>query len=108
AVSSVHPTDTFVPPGTLPRASLPHPETWHVRPGRPYDGPPAPLVLKPRHGSWGRHVTLCETDDALRRELRAVREEPWFRQHGALVQELVPPTGSDLRLRRGGGQRVRR
>jgi len=45
-----------------------------------------------------RHVTLCETDDALRSELRAVSDEPWFRQHGALVQELVPPTGSDLRL----------
>src|SRR5262245_61089379 len=74
----------------LRRAGLPHPETWHVRPGRPYDGPPAPLVLKPRHGSWGRHVTLCETDDDLRAELRRVDEEPWFRQHGALVQELVP------------------
>ena len=82
----------------LQRAGLPHPETWHVRPGRPYDGPPAPLVLKPRHGSWGRHVTLCDTDDALRSELRRVQDEPWFRQHGALVQELVPPTGSDLRL----------
>jgi len=82
----------------LRRAGLPHPETWHVRPGRSYDGPPAPLVLKPRHGSWGRHVILCETDEALRAELRRVRDEPWFRQHGALVQELVPPTGSDLRL----------
>jgi len=90
----------------LRRASLPHPETWHVRPGRPYDGPPAPLVLKPRHGSWGRHVTLCETDDALRSELRAVRDESWFRQHGALVQELVPPTGSDLRLVVAGGKVV--
>jgi len=90
----------------LRRAGLPHPETWHVRQGRPYDGPPAPLVLKPRHGSWGRHVTLCESDDALRNELRAVRDEPWFRQHGALVQELVPPTGSDLRLVFAGGKVV--
>jgi len=90
----------------LRRAGLTHPETWHVRPGRPYDGPPAPLVLKPRHGSWGRHVTLCETDEALRSELRAVRDESWFRQHGALVQELVPPTGSDLRLVVAGGKVV--
>lgn len=82
----------------LRRAGLPHPETWHVRPGRSYNGPPAPVVLKPRHGSWGRHVTLCETDVALRGELWRVRDEPWFRQHGALVQELVPPTGRDLRL----------
>jgi RimK family alpha-L-glutamate ligase len=90
----------------LRRAGLPHPETWHVRPGRPYDGPPAPLVLKPRHGSWGRHVTLCETGDALRAELRQVRDEPWFRQHGALVQELVPPIGSDVRLVVAGGKVV--
>ncbi|HEY7178971.1 MAG TPA: ATP-grasp domain-containing protein [Gaiella sp.] len=82
----------------LRRAGLPHPETWHIRPGRPYDGPPAPLVLKPRHGSWGRHVTLCETNDAVRAELWRLRDEPWFRRHGVLVQELVPPTGSDLRL----------
>jgi len=90
----------------LRRSGLPHPETWHVRPGRPYDGPPAPLVLKPRHGSWGRHVVLCETAAALREELRRVHDEPWFRQHGALVQELVPPTGSDLRLVVVGGKVV--
>ena len=77
-----------------------------MRPGRPYDGPPAPLVLKPRHGSWGRHVVLCETAAALREELRRVHDEPWFRQHGALVQELVPPTGSDLRLVVAGGKVV--
>ncbi len=90
----------------LRRSGLPHPETWHVRPGRPYDGPPAPLVLKPRHGSWGRHVVLCETAAALREELRRVHDEPWFRQHGALVQELVPPTRSDLRLVVAGGKVV--
>lgn len=90
----------------LRRAGLPHPETWHVRPGQSYDGPPAPLVLKPRHGSWGRHVTLCETDHVLRSELRRVSDEPWFRQHGALVQELVPPTGSDLRVVVAGGKVV--
>jgi glutathione synthase/RimK-type ligase-like ATP-grasp enzyme len=43
-------------------------------------------------------VTLCETNDAVRAELWRLRDEPWFRRHGVLVQELVPPTGSDLRL----------
>ena len=56
------------------------------------------MVLKPRYGSWGRHVILCATDDALRDALDRVREEPWFLEHGALVQQLVPPTGNDLRL----------
>jgi [lysine-biosynthesis-protein LysW]--L-2-aminoadipate ligase len=90
----------------LRRTGVPHPETWHVRPGRPYDGPPAPLVLKPRHGSWGRHVTLCETDEEVRAELRRVRDEPWYRRHGALVQELVPPAGRDVRLVVAGGEVV--
>jgi RimK family alpha-L-glutamate ligase len=87
----------------LGRAGLPHPQTWHVRGDRAFDNPAAPVVLKPRHGSWGRNVTLCQTDCALETELRRIRDEPWFQQHGAIVQELVPPTGSDLRLLVAGG-----
>ena len=82
----------------LRRSGLPHPRTRHIRGDRPYEPLAPPLVLKPRHGSWGRHVTLCETDDALAVALDRARDEPWYVEHGALVQELVPPTGSDLRL----------
>ena len=47
------------------------------------------------------------TTDALAALLAALPQEPWYRAHGALVQELVPPLGFDLRvvvaLRSGGG-----
>jgi len=32
-----------------------------------------------------------------------VRERPWFRRHGALLQELLPSPGRDLRLLVAGG-----
>lgn len=95
--------DKLLTARVLARAGLPHPETRHVRDDRPFDSPGGPVVLKPRHGSWGRMVTLCETDDELHAELCRIREEPWYEQHGAIVQELVPPTGSDLRLLVAGG-----
>jgi RimK family alpha-L-glutamate ligase len=90
--------DKLLTTHVLRRARLPHPDTRHVRGDRTYDALPAPAVLKPRHGSWGSGVTLCETDAALDAALRRVRRQPWYAQHGVLVQELVPPTGSDLRL----------
>ena len=90
--------DKLLTAHVLGRAGLPHPDTRHVRGDRTYDALPAPAVLKPRHGSWGSDVTLCETDAALDMELRRIRGRAWYAQHGALVQELVPPTGSDLRL----------
>ena len=43
-------------------------------------------------------MTLCETPRALTEALDSVRAEPWFLRHGVLVQQLVPPTGSDLRV----------
>jgi RimK family alpha-L-glutamate ligase len=87
-------------------AGLPHPRTRLVAAGEPpppFDGP---VVVKPRFGSWGRDVTLCES----RAELRACVEElstrTWFRRQGVLVQELIPPLGHDLRLVVAGGQVV--
>jgi ribosomal protein S6--L-glutamate ligase len=58
----------------------------------------APAVVKPRFGSWGRAVVRCDDDATLEAALRAARFEPWYVGHGALVQELVPPCGHDLRL----------
>jgi [lysine-biosynthesis-protein LysW]---L-2-aminoadipate ligase len=57
-----------------------------------------PLVVKPRLGSWGRDVFRCHTQLELRRCFREIAKRSWFQQHGALVQELVPPQGNDLRI----------
>jgi [lysine-biosynthesis-protein LysW]--L-2-aminoadipate ligase len=89
----------------LRRAGLPHPRTEHLRPG----GTPAlapPLVVKPRFGSWGADVFRCDSEAELRRCLAAVEAKPWFRRHGALLQELVPPVGRDLRVLVAGGRVV--
>jgi RimK family alpha-L-glutamate ligase len=89
--------DKLVTARLLEAAGLPHPRTVHVRAGEiPALSPP--LVVKPRFGSWGRDVFRCETWADISRVLREVRERSWFRRHGALLQELVPPRGYDLRL----------
>jgi [lysine-biosynthesis-protein LysW]--L-2-aminoadipate ligase len=76
---------------------LPHPRTAHV--GDDADpGFDFPVVVKPRFGSWGRGVTVCRSRNALRRCLRHLSRENWFRGQGALVQELVPLRGRDLRI----------
>jgi RimK family alpha-L-glutamate ligase len=82
----------------LRAVGLPHLHTTHVlRPDAEIDVA-APAVVKPRHGSWGRDVHRCGSEDALRACLRGVETRPWFRRQGALVQELVEPVGEDLRL----------
>jgi RimK family alpha-L-glutamate ligase len=65
-----------------------------------------PVVVKPRFGSWGRDVFLCENERQLRRCLENVRFKPWFLEHGALVQELVSRATHDLRLIVAGRQVV--
>ena len=82
----------------LRRAGLPHPATRLVRGDRADSLPEPPVVVKPRHGSWGRSVTLCRTEAELVAELARIAEETWYAAHGALVQDLVPPLGHDLRL----------
>ena len=82
----------------LRRAGLPHPRTRVVRGSRVPPSLETPAVVKPRHGSWGRAVTLCRDDAELAAELARIQDEPWYLQHGALVQDLVPPVGHDLRL----------
>lgn len=82
----------------LARARLPRPWTAHVRPGELPAAVPFPCVLKPRFGSWGEDVFLCHTAEELDRTLALVAGRPWWRRHGALVQELVGPTRSDVRV----------
>jgi RimK family alpha-L-glutamate ligase len=82
----------------LRRAGLPHPRTAHVRPDRPFPAVRPPVVVKPRFGSGGNGITLCEDEEALCDALSRLSEVAWFEQQGVLVQELVPPEGYDLRI----------
>ena len=91
--------DKLVTARALRRAGLPHPET---RPLTAWDEPvdcgSFPLVVKPRFGSWGRDVMLCRNRNELELSLEHLSRRSWFRSHGGLVQELIPPLGHDLRL----------
>lgn len=95
ALLAVH--DKLLTARVLGREGLPHPWTRMLHPGgpAPWSGP---VVVKPRFGSWGVDVTLCDNEVAFRRHLHALELRPWFQRHGALVQELVEPAGYDLRI----------
>lgn len=84
----------------LAAAGVPHPRTAQVGPGGPGRARHAayPVVVKPRFGSWGRDVHRCESEDELRSCLAELSDRPWFHLQGALVQELIPPRGHDLRV----------
>ena len=90
----------------LQRAGLPHPSTRVVVAGAPPPVLERPVVVKPRFGSWGRGVTRCEDTGDLALRLLELAESPWFRAHGALVQELVEPQGYDVRVLVAGGRVV--
>jgi RimK family alpha-L-glutamate ligase len=87
----------------LLRAGLPHPRTRLLSPGGPLPELRLPVVVKPRFGSWGTDVVRCTDLTALRRHVRELELRPWYRAHGALIQELVPPQGADLRIVVAGG-----
>ncbi|MDX6396793.1 MAG: [lysine-biosynthesis-protein LysW]---L-2-aminoadipate ligase [Gaiellaceae bacterium] len=90
----------------LRHAGLPHPRTRLLSPGSGLPELRLPVVLKPRFGSWGIDVVRCDDDAGLHHALRELERRPWFRSHGALVQDLVPPQGSDLRIVVAGGSVV--
>src|SRR5262245_887319 len=79
-------------------ASIPQPRAAHLTHDEAAPAFEPPYVVKPRFGSWGRDVHLCDSRAELRACLLHLLRRPWFRRHGALVQELVPPRGFDLRL----------
>ena len=96
ALAAAH--DKLLTARALRLAGLPHPRTWLIAEGMPSAAPELPLVLKPRFGSWGRDVVLCRTREELDDALERASFRGWFREHGALAQELVPPQGWDLRI----------
>jgi [lysine-biosynthesis-protein LysW]--L-2-aminoadipate ligase len=90
----------------LRRSGISHPRTFHVRPGRPRCPLTPPVVVKPRFGTGGADVSRCDDAHSLQAVLDELSERPWYPIHGAVVQELVPPTGYDLRVLVAGGQIV--
>jgi RimK family alpha-L-glutamate ligase len=97
--------DKLLTSRVLAGAGVPHPRTEHVSHELPASLEP-PLVLKPRFGSWGADVHLCRTRAAAEACLEALSARSWFRKHGVLAQELIPPMGHDLRIVVAGGRVV--
>ena len=90
----------------LGAAGVRHPLTFHVTGEQRPAHLPLPCVVKPRFGSWGTDVVLCRTHGELDAALATASSRCWWKRHGALVQELVPPAGRDLRLLVAGGEVV--
>lgn len=90
----------------LARADVPQPRTALLLPGGLTPPIDPPLVVKPRLGSWGVDVTRCDTVAERDRVLATLAGRPWFQRRGAIVQELIPPVGYDLRLLVAGGRVV--
>ena len=82
----------------LADAGIPHPRTLHATSLDEVRALEPPFVLKPRFGSWGEDVMVCRHAREVEACLATIRERDWFRRHGVLVQELVPPLGYDLRV----------
>lgn len=89
--------DKLLTAAMLGRVALPHPRTLLLYPGTALPMDP-PFVLKPRFGSWGADVFRCRTRAETEHVLAEIGERRWFRRHGAIVQELLPPRGHDLRV----------
>ncbi len=107
AVGACH--DKLVTALRLGRAGLPHPDTAYLSAAstrRDVSRLRFPVVVKPRFGSRGEHVSRCADPDALGSLLGRLRKLGWFRRHGALIQELVPPAGYDTRILVAGGRAV--
>lgn len=80
------------------QAGIPHPATTLFTAGDETPPLEPPVVIKPRFGSWGADVFRCDDGESLARCLEILPEKHWFRTQGAIVQDLIPPRGWDLRL----------
>jgi [lysine-biosynthesis-protein LysW]--L-2-aminoadipate ligase len=103
-LSATH--DKLMTARLLKDAGVPHPVTRHVT--HPHTPPTLepPYVVKPRFGSWGIDVHMCADRASARACLEELSARRWFRRQGALVQELIPPLGRDLRIVVASGQVV--
>jgi RimK family alpha-L-glutamate ligase len=90
----------------LSRFGVTQPTTAHIDVGQALPRLAFPVVLKPRFGSWGCDLLLCESEIQLKRGLRRLLNRAWFRRQGVIVQTLVPPAGYDLRVIVAGGRVV--
>jgi glutathione synthase/RimK-type ligase-like ATP-grasp enzyme len=88
----------------LTRAGVAQPSTAHVRDASVPSFPP-PYIVKPRFGSRGREISVCESERELRACLEWLEQRHWFRRQGALVQTLVEPSAK-LRTVVAGGRVV--
>lgn len=101
--------DKLVTALRLGRAGLPHPDTAYLSAASRTEDVSRlrfPAVVKPRFGSRGAEVAACGDAEELAALLARLRRRSWFRRQGALLQELVPPAGHDLRVLVAGGQAV--
>jgi [lysine-biosynthesis-protein LysW]--L-2-aminoadipate ligase len=101
ALATMH--DKLLTAIRLRRAGIPHPATAWVDETMNVESLEPPFVVKPRFGSWGRDVMRCGSRQELARLFEQLADRRWFRAQGALVQELVPAQGRDLRLVVAGG-----
>jgi glutathione synthase/RimK-type ligase-like ATP-grasp enzyme len=101
--------DKLVTALRLGHAGLPHPDTAYLSAASRAEDVSRlrfPAVVKPRFGSQGAEVAACAEHGELAALLERLRRRSWFRRQGALIQELVPPAGHDLRVLVAGGQAV--
>jgi len=96
--------DKLLTARALIQAGVPHPATTLFTAGDETPPLEPPVVIKPRFGSWGADVFRCDDGESLRRCLDLLPEKHWFRTQGAIVQDLIPPRGWDLRLIVAGGR----
>lgn len=89
--------DKLITARLLRAAGIPHPCTRRLHETQSLHGFSFPAVAKPRFGSWGRDVELCPDRRSLLDYVSRMEQRPWWRA-GGIVQELVPPQASDLRV----------